>query len=80
MIRAVRNHIAHNVNCAFSDDEVRDRCLSLAIQHVAYPPVEETDPEIRFLMNASALCGQFDGLFRLWLERGDHPSKYLMDY
>ena len=79
-VRAVRNHFAHSVNCSFSDDEIRDCCLSLDLKYVAYPPGMEADPETRFLMNASALCGQLDGAFRNWTMRGDHPSEYLDEW
>jgi DNA-binding MltR family transcriptional regulator len=79
-IRAVRNHFAHSVNCRFSDDQIRDSCLALNLKYVVYPPGSEFDPETRFLMNASALCGQLDGAFRNWTDRGDHPSAYLDEW
>jgi len=79
-IRAVRNHFAHSGNSSFSDPEVRDICLALNLKHVIYPPGHESDPETRYLMNASAICGHLDGIFRLWLERAHHPSTYLKDW
>ena len=79
-IREVRNQFAHRVNCSFNDEDIAVLCLRLNIKNVFYPPGEEGNPEIRYLMNASAICGQLDGLFRLWETRGDHPSMYLHEY
>jgi hypothetical protein len=75
-IRSVRNHFAHVVNCSFSDEEVLNHCRDLDIPGVIYPPDREEDPEIRYLMNASALCGQLDGAYRIWVQNGIHPSSY----
>ena len=80
VIREVRNSFSHRVNCAFDDPDIEKLCLRLDIENVVYPPGEEGNPQTRYLMNASAICGQLDGLFRLWEVRGDHPSVYLDGY
>lgn len=72
-IREIRNKFAHEVNWSFSEESTRDKCLSLHQEAIVYPEGEEDNPRIRFIMNASGICGALDTLRWQWSSWGFQP-------
>lgn len=72
-IRDIRNFFAHMVDWSFAESTTVGMCQNMHLDNVAFPPGEENDPRTRFIMMASAICGQIEGNLLNFGNRGFDP-------